>query len=295
MIKHIRLLTALMAVLALASCAKEKSVDTTTSGGVGALRVKIDGVQWDANKAVTASVMNGVILIAGTAQDGKELVIRLEATTPGDYQLDQQSMNVLALTDTKEAAPAAYTSNQGQDQSQAGGTVTVTSIDAVNRRISGTFSVKLYRDIDDVQKTLTEGVFENIPYTTEIPPTGSDNSTLTSKINGTDFSGHNVTGLIAFNGLIINAVTSDGTKSVGLRMPSNIGTGTFQLTSLGDYIGLYVEGTTTYNSSSGELVITEHNTSSKTIKGTFHFEAEDLLNGTATVSITAGSFTVTYQ
>ncbi len=89
--------------------------------------------------------------------------------SPATYPLNQTSASLAAYADIDSSDVYAFSTNQGSDTSQAGGTVTVTEIDPVGKTISGTFSFKAFRDIDSRQKTITNGVFTKIPFVTALP------------------------------------------------------------------------------------------------------------------------------
>jgi hypothetical protein len=294
----VRLLVYLLLTVSVISCQKELSNETGAGGAAGVngiLKMKINGAQWVADKAAGASIFGGYIVITGISNDKKNFIIQLEDQGATTYQLDQQNLNVAALTDENEVNNYSYTTNQGQDINDAGGTVTVTKIDQTNKTISGTFSFKMFRDIDSKQLVITEGVFENLKYTTELPPVTGTDANFKVKIDGTGWTGKNVTGSVLMGNLMINATELDLSKTVGLSMPADISAGTHNLTQLGPNIGLYISGTTTLASSSGTLTITEHNKTTKLIKGTFNFEAKDLMGGTTVSQLTEGSFSVKYQ
>lgn len=277
------------------ACQKEISDETATGGNAkGKLRMKIDGKQWEADSYASASILAGYIVITGISSDKKTFMIQLEDEGATTYTLDQQSMHAAALTDDNEASPVSYTSNQGQSTADAGGTVVVTRIDQQNKTISGTFTLKLYRDLDSKQLVLTEGVFENIPYETQLPPNTGANANLTVKIDGSSWSGKSVSGMAVQGTLMITATELDLSKTVGLTMPATITAGSYTFEN-DPILGVYIKGTTNLASSSGTLTITEHNTSTKIIKGTFAFKASDLLGSANTAQLTEGSFTVQYQ
>lgn len=296
---------AVMMVLAFAACSKEKSLDSTKDGGPGILRMKVDGVQWNATTGISASIKDGVITITGTSTDKKTLFIELNNTVVDEYDLDQGTDSYATYLDMNEAAPTEYATDQGADPNQAGGLVNVTKIDAATKRISGTFSFLVYRDIDSKQYTITEGVFENLPYTTDEPDPGNPGggSFMNATIDGAGYTGMNTTGLFnaQLNAIQISSGTGTGPtdiKTLHLMVAADIAVGKYDFAT-GDVLGLYsiIAGSsnTNFESESGELNITEHNTTTKTIKGTFHFVGKDLAGGTTTANITNGSFSVTYQ
>jgi hypothetical protein len=258
--------------------------------------MKIDGQQWVANTSAGATILAGYIVIQGLSNDNRSFLIQLGDNGVATYQLDQQSAGVAFLTDANDASGNPYTTNQGTSASDAGGTVIVTKIDQVNKTISGTFSFKMFREDDNKQVTITEGSFENLKYTTELPPTSGADADLKVKVNGTLWTAQVVNGAVSNGKLLISGAATDLTKTVGLYMPANVTAGTYDFSPIGSYVGYYTSGPVSsplvYASLSGKLTITEHNTSTKTIKGTFSFTGTD--GGTGTVQLTEGSFTVKY-
>lgn len=294
MSRFLRFCLPVLMVLGLASCLKEKSVDSTEGGGSGILRMKIDGKQWTANKAVSAVVANGLVVITGVSQDDITLVIQIESTSAGPYQLDQASAHVATVLDINEATPVAYTTNQGANSSVAGGTVNITSIDDATKRISGNFTMKVYRSTDDKTLMITEGFFENLTYTTTAPNPGGSN-TLTMKVDGADFTGTSVNANEAF-GLIVITAADAGTKGITLTFPNTVTAQTYVLDNANFYTAFYNNAALVYNAGAGgSLTITEHTPGTRTVKGTFFFTGEE--QGTPpgpNVAITSGSFSVTY-
>ena len=85
----------------------------------------------------------------------------------GLYVLNQTSPSLAIYANLDSVGGYAYSTNQGADTSQAGGTVSVINVDLVNRTISGNFSFKVYRNSDGSEKDITAGVFYNIPFTSQ--------------------------------------------------------------------------------------------------------------------------------
>lgn len=302
----VRLLWCLIVASSIASCQKELSVENggDSSEVKGILKMKVDGVQWVADKIAKATIENGIITITGLDKNGTSLLIELVDNGAANYILNQQTVDYAAVVDATDANPSAYGTNEGQDANDAGGEVIVTNIDQTNKTISGTFSFKVYRNADNKQLVITEGSFENLKYAADDPsdPGGGNVSpSFSVKIDGAGFA-HNSLNIQHAAGLIVlTAVQATGgpSKAVTLSMPETIAAGTYDFQSIGDYVGMYVIGSGTggnlFLSVSGKLTITEHNTTTKVIKGTFFFEGEDQIGGAPNAQLTEGAFTVQYQ
>lgn len=315
----VRFSLACIAGLFLFACSKEKSVEKNSGGSnsavTGVLRMKIDGQQWVADDAAGATIESGVIGLYGLGKDKKQFVITLLGTGTGTYKLDQSSLNAAALTEGNDATQFAFVSNQGT-AATAGGEVIVTKIDNTKKTISGTFQVKVFRDADNKGKVLTEGVFEDLSFAPVTPGTGNPGTgnpgtgnpgtgnpgggttgnSLSAKINGADFKPTIIAGVNALGLLSIVGTDATSKKSIGFQLPATIAVGEYAFTGLGGtYTGQYnASESQVLLAESGKLKITEHNTSTKKIVGTFEFQAKEF-GGTVTATITAGSFSITYQ
>ena len=289
------------------SCQKEvdpsiianPNLPTTT----GNLKAKIDGTQWVANSAESASRMLGLINIGGRSTDRKYLTITLTDSGVHNYTLDNNSMNAAAYVDSSLSNVFSFTTNQGINPGDAGGFVNITSIDVANKRISGTFSFRVFRQMDGAQRTLTEGSFTNLPYTTTLPP-GNATDTFKVKIAGTLWVPPTVLASKTpaapplIPQIAITGTSADGTKAVGMFMPADITPGTYTFDLFGGiYVALYNPDTDpshSQGSMSGSLTILSHNTTTRRIRGNFNFHAEALLNPLLNTELTEGYFSVSY-
>ncbi|HEX3166457.1 MAG TPA: DUF6252 family protein, partial [Chitinophagaceae bacterium] len=250
-----------------------------------------------------ATRMLGLINIGGRSTDRKYLSITLTDSGVHNYTLDNMSMNAAAYIDSSLANPVNFTTNQGIAPGDAGGFVNITSIDVPNKRISGTFSFRVFRQMDGAQRTLTEGSFTNLPYVTTLPPSNSTD-TFRVKIAGTLWVPPVILGSKTpaapplTSQLVVTGTSSDATKSVGIFMPDGIAPGNYTFDLFGaTYIGLYNPDTDPNHSQasmSGTLTILSNNTTTRRIRGNFNFHAEALLNPLLNTELTEGYFSVKY-
>ncbi len=270
------------------SCQKDH-----TNPDPGTLIATIDGSQFIANKAAVAEISSDVIAIVGQSADGGQIILRVKDSGVHVYTLNINSpTNVGAYSVNNEYA---YTTNQGNTDAESGGTLSITSIDVANKKITGTFSMKMYRQLDSKQITITEGVFTNISYDTEGLPAANAKDTFNVKADGTPFPGYSITGIAAFGKINISVSNKDVSKTIGLSFPTNVTAGTYTFSSFGpDYIAQYNIGSSYLTGDSGSVTILEHNTTTKRIKGSFNFHASELM-GSKTSQLTEGYFSVVYQ
>ena len=283
--------------IAFNACQKEitdPNGSNTIPTGPSDFRAKINGIQWVATLA-QASRQNGFLAIGGQG-GGKQIIISLQDSGVHHYTLDQVSLQAGAYTDSSVTV-IAFTTNSGATAAQSGGSVDVTSIDTANKKVSGTFRFLVYRPIDSTSRTISEGSFTNISYSTTLPPPSSTD-TFKVKIDGVDFISAAITGvrIPVTNQITLTGSDQTGVKSVSVLVPDNVTPGTYPLTTIGGtYSGLYNKDATTYLASDlGSLTILEHNVSTKRIRGNFNFHATQFL-GTAQALLTAGYFAITYQ
>jgi len=129
---------------------------------------------------------------------------------------------------------------------------------------------------------------------TEPDPTDPTNPTnpkvynMTGKINGTAFAWNGESGIID-GFLILEASNAAGLPSIMLSMPANVAAGkSYTMTADGDYSAYMITEDDFLDIETGTLTVTEHNTTTKTIKGTFTFKA-------GKYTVTEGTFNYKYS
>ncbi len=114
-------------------------------------------------------------------------------------------------------------------------------------------------------------------------------------IDGNAWTALTATGASLGDNIAITGADPVSLKSLLLLVPANITAGTYNIGPTGDIQGTFSGGlTASYAADSGKLIITEHNTGDKRIKGTFDFDATNVISGAASV-FTDGEFNLVYQ
>jgi hypothetical protein len=290
----------LFALLPFFSCQKELSYEggpPPVQEALGDFRAKIDGVQWvAADSAKGAAILGGLINISGTSSDNKQISMTLDDTVTGIYTLNQVSTSLGAYADQDSSGIYAFTTDQGVDTSQAGGIVTLTEIDKVNKTISGTFSFKVYRNLDSRGKSITEGVFNKLPYESALPP-ANNGDTMRCTINGTPWVGQSIQATELLPSISISGSHLDGSQLVDLIFPANTGPGSYPMSVSGlTYFGIYTPSATggALASNAGTLTILQNDAVNRRISGTFFFDATFPGLGGITDHLTSGYFSVSY-
>ena len=283
------------------SCRKEYSIEggTVPTAPTANFTAQVDGVHWQsATSTEQATMIQGLTNITGISTDNLEISMTLAGTGTGTYYLDQRSPSLATYANIDSSFVYAFSTNSAPDTAQAGGVVTITEIDQTGQTISGTFSFNAYRTIDGTQKSITQGIFTKLPFTASLPTT-TNGDTLTATIDAKPWVGKSIQAAVNAGELTIVGSSADGSQSVGLLMPANTTPGTYPLdgtnpSSLAVYTVLANANTTGLVSISGQVVVTQNNTTTSRITGTFSFTAADPTNPTSQHYVTTGVFSVYY-
>ena len=129
--------------------------------------------------------------------------------------------------------------------------------------------------------------------------------TFYCKIDGKEYKPKYVSGVKTdiSSTIIVTGSSGNGEETVQFQFRDNISPGTYgQLNDLtaSSYIGAFYspphsnEATDDGPAETGQVVITEHDTAKKRIKGTFRFKTKASINAGTVWDITDGAFDVTY-
>ena len=292
--KHLAGFLVLASILIFSACQKEISPEVGTAPiASGSFKAKINGVQWEANSIKKATMQDGVIVLYGLNTDKKSILLRVADSGVHNYAFHSESMSNAGLFIDSAVSPFAFTTNQWDVEGNYGN-LNITSIDTVRKTMSGTFSMQVYKNFDDTQRTITEGSFTKIVYTTQ-PPALSNTDSFRVKIAGLNFSYNLLTGINVFGR--INVAASQGVApAVGLSLPDTIKVGQHSFDSF-DLIGQYNPTASLFLAAdTGSVTILEHNIVTKRIRGNFHFLANTAFTHLPpNINLTEGYFSVKYN
>lgn len=289
------------------SCTKELSRENTLPGqdSVNFYAV-IDGIPWQADSLQQVNISDsGIVSITGIGKSQDEISMVLPAFRKAVYAVNSQTPGYAQYNSLEEGfAAEIYLTNTSSDQLKAGGTVSITDIDTVNKTISGTFQFKAYQESNTTTKTVTAGFFNQLPYSgagSVVNPGGpgggiSTTDTLSAIINDTAWAADQVIAASQNGVLIVSGSRADGSKLVAMYMPAAVTPGTYTLNySSGTYFAAYDPDPTTIlvAQANGTLKITENDTVNKHVTGTFSFVGASLTSS-VTASITNGYFSCNY-
>lgn len=275
---------------------------------IGVFKVDFDGQTFIAS-TTQAIVNDNYISITAIKTNGEIFQITIPEVAVGTYTWNDfgATSSGFALAYNQVSNGITYIGARDDSGEFAGfdnytdtAEVVISSIDAINKKISGTFKFTGVRFNDTgsevIPKIFTNGSFTSIPFTADVPaPTGN---TFTAKLDGVAFVPTNISGIS--NSGRISIIGRKGTiQNISLSLISSVVPGTYDLDNSGDYVGQYVKDATPEGSSfaadGGSVTIISHNTTTKRIKGTFEYTATSFLLPSEIYEITDGTFEVTYQ
>lgn len=297
--KKIKFLTAvvvLFSAFTFTSCDNEpidSALDPGDFGGGGgntnaSFKADFNGSTWNATTS-QAIISGNLIQIVGLKSDGSSFGFLIDGATTGTYPANE---NILAYNPA--GSEFGYWSTNFSNPTENTGSITITNIDTVNKKISGTFSFKGYWSNTDETGVLpidfTNGEFSNVPYING-DETGD---TFFAKVDGTEFVDVDIlTGEfeVGTQSFISVAAQNAALNSMTVSVRSDQGVGTYPITgnTATDLVqAIYDFEDTSYNAVSGSVTIQEKTATH--IKGTFSF----VTNGATPFAITEGSFDVDY-
>lgn len=257
-------------------------------------KADFSGETWTANTA-QAQITSNSIIIGGIKTDGSAFGLAIEGSTTGTYQANQ---NLLAFNPAN--SEYAYASLNFANPTEDTGSITITSIDTVNKKISGTFTFKGYwtnTTETGVQPiNFTNGVFTNISYTTTVDPNPNPTTdTFFAKVNGVDFVENTIDVAEVISSGFPDSYSIVATKSngdnVGFRISKTLGVGThnFDGPFNPDLTSACLFNSNLYTSVTGTLTITSK--TATRIAGTFQLSVNNFTTND-TKEITEGTFDV---
>jgi hypothetical protein len=294
------LLTALVGLTLLVASCKPTPVEEDKPAAANSFKCKVDGTEIGTATTV-ASYENYNFNLTATFTNGKSIkltLINALRLKPGTFVLSQIGPSAATYTPSTGVAP--YISNDPYGQ---GGSVIITAVDSINKKISGTFSFNGMQGSTS-STNITEGVFTNISYTAIIPPPVS--VTMNFSVDGIPFVSTQKGALLS-NGTIAITVSKSEPGLVtafSLFIPAAKVPGTYILQAIpgnNDITARYefnrggANLKYNYTVSGATITVSQHTPANRRIKGTFSGRFQEfLVVGAPIYNITGGTFDVTY-
>lgn len=262
------ILFVLLAALFIVSC-EDSQVNEV------ALQAKINNILYQAADARASIGDDGTLIIQGTSQD-QSLIIKLTNLAENNFPIGEQHRNSAFYQDIG--------GNIFSTQPDGEGLVTISEVNEANMTLSGTFRFNaILPGVDTIY--VSKGFLYNIPYNdgTILDPTNA--GSFSAKIDDNEFIPISVNARNTGNNIIITASTINST--IALQFKPDVEAGDFTLPQSG-IRATFTKDNQAQTTIGGLIIVSEHNTAEKTLKGTFRFNTDG-------AQITEGKFNITYQ
>lgn len=244
-----------------------------------ALQSEIDGDFFRANDAIVQPNADGSFTIRGFSSD-EVLTLHIWRAKKGEYIVGAED-------DRNWATFQDFNGNLYSTNPLGEGKIVLTDkcVTCPTGFLTGTFTFRaIIAGVDTLD--FSRGVFFEVPFSNQTGDNDPGNAgSFTTQVNGNAFSPTLVSAVVSSGTIIIGG--ADDTRTVLIRVPTGVEEGTYDLPFAG-FSAAVAEGGTTEEADTGTIVIVEHNTDTKVIKGTFSFE-------TASNTVSQGQFNVTYN
>ncbi|HLT49653.1 MAG TPA: DUF6252 family protein [Aequorivita sp.] len=261
------ILFVLFAALSLISCEDIETNDV-------ALQANVDNNFYKSTDARAALNEDGSLTIQGFT-DEESLTLHVSRLAEGNFTIAEGLPNYAIY---EGIGGSIYTTRPNGE-----GVVTISEVNEANKTLSGTFNFNAFLPgIDTIY--VSKGALYNVSYSGGdiVDPTNA--GTFSAKVDGNQFLPITITSRNTGNTIITSGSTANST--ILISVTANVEPGEYTLPRTGfaaKYQGVNGPETT----AGGLLNILEHDTTAKTIKGTFSF----ITNRT---EITEGQFDVAY-
>jgi len=284
-----RYLSIFFVMLLFASMIFLYSCGNTSSGKANlvAMYGLVNGTNWRGADP-TAIVSEHKIKINGTSANGQTIIITLNTKELGEYTFSQTNGHYAEFIPNMASGTERYSTQTGEGS----GFVRLSSLNEETNSLGGEFYFKAYL-ANGTFKSVTEGKFTNVPYTYYNFEDETYNSVFTFAHNNTIWNAVTVSGIKNDTAIIVTGECdrSQAWQSITLQMPPNISEGMHYFGT--DVSGIFQSGFYNYPATAGAITITENNSQTKIIKGTFFFDYRD--NNNDVQSISNGSFDVKFS
>ena len=260
-------LFALLSALSIISCDDIQTNDV-------AMQANVDNNLYKSTDARASVNEDGSLTIQGFT-DEESLTIHIASLAQGNYTIQEGSPNYAIFEDM---GGNIYTTRPDGE-----GVVTISEVDETNKTLSGIFNFNAFLPgIDTIY--VSKGALHNVSYLDGdiVDPTNA--GLFTAKVNDNPFVPVIISSRNTGNTIITSGSTANAT--IVISVTANVEPGDYTLPR-GGFAAKY-QGVNGPEPTAGGLVtILEHDTTAKTIKGTFSFI-------TNLTEITEGQFDVSY-
>jgi len=265
------------------SCNKDEE-EENSNGHI--MTAQVDNNKWTA-VTYQASIYDGATTVIGTASDGSTITININTDSVGLYSMNETS-----------AHTGTFTPRSGKGFSTKGGSTALGEVlfevrNTSAKEITGSFQFIGVRSADDSSINISNGRFVKLIYSET--PISSEINSLTTKLNGANWTASQVRGFLAFEKLFINATGADGVQVLSFEIPEETAPGKYELNYFTKYKAQYTASDNgKHYAVSGTLEIVSNNLVKKELIGKFDIYMEEH-EGFAISRFTEGNFEVIYE
>ena len=260
-----------------AACVPDTDDVIDPNNTTAAISAKVDGQVFNA-LTKTAKLNGNALTIEGINSQGESIVLKTNGgLATGTYPLNVGNTGEYFLSQT---TGAFVTGN-----APAVGSLIINNI-TTDSLITGTFNFLGIRAADNLQRTITEGVFTSLKVKKNLGGTMSASINNTTNWNATNVG-------VTSSGTTLAIAGLSGNVTITVIIPTTITVGTTTLTPFTTARVTYTEGTTPYLGTTGTLTITTHDIANRHLVGTFT-DCQQTYPNQANVNLSNGSFDVYY-
>lgn len=257
----------LLATLSLISC-EDIQVNEV------ALQARVDNRFYSSADARAALNDDGTLTIQGFTEN-ESLTLHLSRLGKGNFTIQEGLANYAVFEDMGGNIYTTMPNGEGM--------VTISELNEANKTVSGTFNFNAFLPgIDTIY--VSKGTLYNVSYSGGDITDPTNAGTFSAKVDNNPFIPITITSRNTGNTIITSGSTANAT--ILISVPATVEPGDYTVPR-GGFSAKYQAINGPETTADGLIKITEHNTTDKTIKGTFSFI-------TNRSEITEGQFSVTY-
>jgi hypothetical protein len=290
--KLIKFYLLLITISILVGCQNEPVDSALSSQGIatdGFFKADFDGQTFQTN-TIECIYANGILVMEAT---------RTPQNDSFSFVMDQISVGTFNAKDHLIAYQPAnstygYWAENLNNPAENLGTITITSLDIVNKKVSGNFNFKGYwsdTTVPMAPKNFTNGSFTNISFTTQV----SNPDSFSASVNGAAFTNPTIAVVTTTIGsesyISIAGNRTNDRISLTIKESAVVGTYTITGATTDAVQASYKITSPTYDQQANIGIVTITEKTNDRIKGTFNFSTP---NTPLPYAITNGAFDVEY-
>ncbi len=239
-----------------------------------------------------AILTENTIKVYGTSPNGQTIILNVLSSKVGEYALSSISGHNAEFIPNTSSGSSKYSTLVNSNST---GTIKISSINEETKTMSGSFFFTAYRENDNSSRTITDGVFSNVPYQFfSIDDSSSFQNTFSFNESGRIWHAKNITAQKNDTALIVfgDCDRTEAWQSITLWMSPTISAGVHYITSEGPVYARFQKGFYSFMPTNGSITIIENNSNTKKARGTFFFNYVN--ENEETLPVSDGQFEVKF-